>query len=72
MSRKTNKKMRKENKIMNSAQKLKSDFMTYYDYLDFYSESYSIIDKTCRENLKKWNEKYATMDFDTTYPNDEL
>lgn len=69
--RNSNKKM-KNKKVMSSNQKLKSDFINYYDYMDLFHESYSIIDKECRENLKKWNEVFATMDLNVLYDNDEL
>lgn len=44
--------------LLRSESKLKDDFITYYDYIDFFYDTYySADDKKCRANLKKWNEE---------------
>lgn len=43
--------------LLRSESKLKDDFITYYDYIDFFYDTYySAEDRKHRANLKKWNE----------------
>lgn len=53
MSRRNSNKKMRNNKVMSSNQKLKSDFINYYDYIDLFHTEYLILDKECRKNLEQ-------------------
>lgn len=44
---------KREREIVNCCNKLKKDYINYYDYLDFFTEEYKILDKECRKNLEQ-------------------
>lgn len=53
MSRRNSNKKMRNNKVMSSNQKLKSDFINYYDYIDLFHTEYNLIDKENRKNLEQ-------------------
>ena len=65
---KRNKKLglkQREAVIMDCQQKLKKDYINYYDYADLFYYEYEIINNECRNNLKKINEKLLNVDFES-------
>ena len=40
-------------KYLRSQNKLKKDYMNYFDYLSFFEEEYKILDNECRKNLEQ-------------------
>ena len=67
-NKKIGKQMR-EREIVNCCNKLKKDYMNYFDYVSFFEEEYEIIDNKCRDNLKQISKKLVEVE---VYPNDEL
>lgn len=50
-------KNQRESQIMCANNKLKKDYINYYDYADLFYYEYEIINNECRNNLKQISEK---------------
>ena len=62
---KRNKKLglkQREAVIMHCQQKLKRDYMNYFDYVSFFEEEYEIINNECRNNLKQISKKLVEVE----------
>ena len=53
--------------IMDCQQKLKRDYMNYFDYVSFFEEEYLIQDRENRENLKIISEKLIKINDTANY-----
>ena len=58
---------KREREIVNCCNKLKRDYMNYFDYVSFFEEEYLIQDRENRENLKIISEKLIKIDNTVNY-----
>lgn len=52
----------RESQLMDCQQKLKKDYINYYDYADLFYYEYELINNECKNNLKKISEKLIKID----------
>lgn len=52
----------RESQIMCANNKLKKDYINYYDYADLFYYEYEIINNECRNNLKQISKKLVEVE----------
>ena len=60
-NKKATKKLR-ESQLMCANNKLKKDYINYYDYADLFYYEYELINNECKENLKKISRKLVEVE----------
>lgn len=53
---------KREREIVNCCNKLKKDYINYYDYADLFYYEYELINNQCKENLKKISRKLVEVE----------